>query len=156
MSPFAGHVRSMIYDGRLMMPSSSQLDNAGQATNYYKLFASLQNIEVEHCRDAGDTRPSVMPTKTCLMYTSSMQLLIHEETFLDDPHGRQDALRKRHSTVREALDVATSIDAEASNDMSPVDANNSYPGNWGVACDGMLLPLTKRGAWLHYCNLPNA
>mmetsp|Transcript_11826 Transcript_11826/g.20096 ORF Transcript_11826/g.20096 Transcript_11826/m.20096 type:complete len:89 (+) Transcript_11826:1198-1464(+) len=42
----------MIYDGRLMMPSSSQLDNAGQATNYCKLFASLQNIEVEHCRDA--------------------------------------------------------------------------------------------------------
>lgn len=99
-----------------------------------------------------------------------MQLLIHEGTFLDDPHGRQDALRKRHSTVREALDVATSINAEAcmlthfsqryshvsANDVSPVDANNSYPGNWGVACDGMLLPLTKRGAWLRYCNLPNA
>mmetsp|Transcript_25828 Transcript_25828/g.39663 ORF Transcript_25828/g.39663 Transcript_25828/m.39663 type:complete len:107 (+) Transcript_25828:772-1092(+) len=92
MSPFAGHVRSMIYDGRLMMPSSSQLDNAGQATNYYKLFASLQNIEVGHCRDAyglllelciptksgaldrfvlcfsGDTRPSAMLTKACLIY----------------------------------------------------------------------------------------
>ena len=41
MSPFAGHVRSMIYDGRLMMPSSSQLDNAGQATNNYTSYSRL-------------------------------------------------------------------------------------------------------------------
>lgn len=188
-SPFAGHVRSMIYDGVLAMPSSSQLDEGRQSTYYYKPFVSIQNIEVNHCRDAyalllelciatkngaldrfslcfsGDTRP-------CLMHPSSMQrmlhpqhspisLLIHEATFLDDHHGREDALRKKHSTVREALDVATSIKAEScmlthfsqryshvsASDVSPVDTREiiSYPGNWGIACDGMMIPLTKRG-----------
>lgn len=191
VSPFAGHVRSMIYDDRLMMPSASPLHAGMQATNYYKPFVSIQNIEVEHCRDAyalllelcmptkngvfdsfslcfsGDTRPSSMLTKACLMNPSSMQrphqshisLLIHEATFLDDHHGREEALRKKHSTVREALDVATSMKAEAcilthfsqryphvsADDVSPADAKNSYPGNWGIACDGMMIPLTKRG-----------
>ena len=189
MSPFAGHVRSMIYDEKLMMPSSSQLDDGRQSTNDYNPFVSLQNVEVEHCRDAyallldlciptkngaldrfvlcfsGDTRPSTKLTKACLMYSSSMQrkqpfsLLIHEATFLDDPHGREEALRKRHSTVREALDVATSIKAEgcllthfsqryshvSADDVCSGDGNNSYSGSWGVACDGMLIPLTKRG-----------
>lgn len=188
ISPFAGDVRSMIYDDSLMMPNSFQLDDGRQTTNYYKPFVSIQNIEVDHCRDAyalllelcipmkngaldrfslcfsGDTRP-------CLMHPSSLQrmshpehspisLLIHEATFLDDLHGRIDALRKKHSTVREALDVATSIKAEAcilthfsqryshvsASDVSPVETKEiSYPGNWGVACDGMMIPLTKRG-----------
>eukprot|EP00984_Skeletonema_dohrnii_P005672 scaffold2001_cov79-Skeletonema_dohrnii-CCMP3373.AAC.3 len=93
MSTFAGHVRSMIYDGRLMMPSSAQLDNAGQATNYtsysLEIRAHLQCLQRRACPN---------PKKG---------------TFLDDPHGRQDAFRKRHSTVREALDVAASINAEA-------------------------------------------
>lgn len=189
-SPFAGHVRSMIYDDRLMM-SSAPLHAGKQESNYYKPFVSIQNVEVEHCRDAyalllelciprkngafdtfslcfsGDTRPSSMLTKACLMNPSSMQrprhsaisLLIHEATFLDDPHGRDEALRKKHSTVREALDVAKSMKAEAcilthfsqryshvsADDVSPADITSSYPGNWGVACDGMMIPLTKRG-----------
>ena len=191
-SPFAGHVHSMIYDDRLLLSSSSHLHDDRQATNYYKPFVSIQNIEVEHCRDAyalllelcipmkngafdtfslcfsGDTRPSSLLTRTCLMNPPSVQrphhspisLLIHEATFLDDLHGREEALRKKHSTVREALDVATCMKAEAcmlthfsqryshvsANDVSrPADTNNSYPGNWGIACDGMMIPLTKRG-----------
>ncbi|KAL7438020.1 hypothetical protein ACHAXM_005942 [Skeletonema potamos] len=188
-SPFAGHVRSMIYDHKLVI--SSQLEGGRQTANYYNPFVSIQNVEVEHCRDAyalllelciptksgvfdrfvlcfsGDTRPSALLTKACVMYSTSVQreqpfpisLLIHEATFLDDPHGREDALRKRHSTVREALDVATSIRAEgcllthfsqryshvSANDVRSGDGSNSYPGSWGVANDGMLIPLTKRG-----------
>jgi ribonuclease BN (tRNA processing enzyme) len=191
-SPFVGHVRSMIFNDKLMMPISSQLDVGRQTAKYYNPFVSIQNVEVEHCRDAyalllelciptrndafdrfvlcfsGDTRPSAMLTKACVMYSSSMMqrkppfpisLLIHEATFLDDTHGREEALRKRHSTVREALDVATSIKAEAcllthfsqryshvsADDVCSGDGNDSYPESWGVASDGMLIPLTKRG-----------
>ncbi len=185
-SPFVGHVRSMVYDHTLMTPRySSHPKNYGtQATKLYKPFASIQNVEVEHCREAyglllqmyipmkgnalnsfvlcfsGDTRPSARLTKACQIYSQNnpISLLIHEATFLHDSQGREDAVRKRHSTVKEALDVATNIEAEAcllthfsqrythvSVDDVSGDGSNSYKGSWGIACDGMLIPLTKRG-----------
>jgi len=107
---------------------------------------------------SGDTRPSAMLTKACLRSPFPISLLIHEATFIDDSQGREDALRKRHSTVKEAFDVATDIKAEAcmlthfsqrychvsARDAS-ANESNSYTGSWGIACDGMLIPLTKRG-----------
>jgi ribonuclease Z len=185
-SPFVGHVRSMVYDHTLMMPRySSHPKNYGtQATKLYKPFASIQNVEVEHCREAyglllqmyipmkgafnsfvlcfsGDTRPSARLTKACQIYSQNnpISLLIHEATFLHDSQGREDAIRKRHSTVKEALNVATNIGAEACllthfsqrythvsvDDVSGDGSGNSYKRSWGIACDGMLIPLTKRG-----------
>ena len=175
ISPFAGQIRSTIYDVSLLVPGCSRL--------VYKPFVSMQNVEVEHCRDAyalllemslptkhgtfdrfslcfsGDTRPSAMLTQACLMHPNPISLLIHEATFLDDSHGREEALRKKHSTVREALDIAKNMKAEAcilthfsqryyhvsADDVCSNNSAQLYAGNWGIACDGMLIPLTKRG-----------
>ncbi len=156
---------------------------------HYNPFASLQNVEVEHCWDAfalileinvlsrcgtsgrlqcinpsrfvlcfsGDTRPSPNLVHKCLSYSPSrVNLLIHESTFLDDLRGRSDAIRKRHSTTAEALNVAFNMNAEACilthfsqryRHISIADASSgqdSHPFSWGIAYDGMMVPLTER------------
>ena len=156
---------------------------------YYKPFASLQSVEVEHCRDAfalilemnvlsgygapgglqsinpsrfvlcfsGDTRPSPNLIQKCLSHSPlRVNLLIHEGTFLDDLRGRSDAVKKRHSTTAEALNVARNMNAEACilthfsqryRHMSIENVSsglNVHPFSWGIAFDGMIVPLTER------------
>jgi ribonuclease BN (tRNA processing enzyme) len=82
--------------------------------------------------------------------------LIHEGTFLDDLRGRSDAVRKRHSTTAEALNVAHNANAEACilthfsqryRHMSIENVSSgqdSHPFSWGIAFDGMMVPFTER------------
>ena len=104
-----------------------------------------------------DTRPSAHLVRACRSYyPQRLNLLIHEGTFLNDSLGQMEAVKKRHSTTAEALDVARRIDAEScilthfSQRYKHVSINDvcstqdSYPFSWGVALDGMMIPLTKR------------
>ena len=197
-SPFARHLISSITDYAITIPTCADsaqhqaqncnVDLKRNMKKHYNPFASLQNVEVEHCRDAfalileinvpsndgssdgircnnpsrfvlcfsGDTRPSSNLIQKCRSYSPSrVNLLIHEGTFLDDPRGQLDAVRKRHCTTTEALDVAHHMNAEACilthfsqryRHISIEDASSgrdSYPFSWGVAFDGMMVPLTE-------------
>lgn len=219
-SPFADHVRSMIYGCSLDTPICLQQPiqtNDNSHTQCYHPFFSLRNVEVEHCREAfalilevsypindgnsdrsrpfakqktfvlcfsGDTRPSnnlvhecrCLPPQPHRVNWQQMQflslppppppprisLLLHEATFLGDLSGQADAVKKRHSTSTEALDIARLARAEACllthfsqryahlslDDITATSneqTSGSYEFSWGVALDGMLLPLTKRG-----------
>lgn len=42
-----------------------------------------------------------------------ISLLIHEATFDDDDKGQQEAIQKRHSTVKEALDISNRIETKS-------------------------------------------
>ena len=198
-SPFAKHLVSFISKYAIPIPTcrgsaqhQSQNCNVDVKSNmkkHYNPFASLQNVEVEHCRDAfalileinllsnngassgircnnpssfvlcfsGDIRPSSNLIQKCRSLSPlRVDLLIHEGTFLDDPRGRLDAVRKWHSTTAEALDVALHMNARACllthfsqryRHISIEDASfgrDSYPFSWGVAVDGMMVPLTGR------------
>jgi len=160
---------------------------------------------------SGDTRPSSQLVRRCRSYPTSrnrdklgqhhyrrppslsqpwlppstppqISLLIHESTFLNDSQGRVDAMKKRHSTSAEALDIARQVNAKACLlshfsqryrhvsihdaiasplSSSSVDhhnesadpmrssavivAKNTYPFHWGIALDGMIIPLTHSG-----------
>ena len=185
-SPFARHVMSIITEYTLL---NQQTYNRNM-TDVYHPFASLQSVEVEHCRESfglvltmniplqdapsdnhikstnfsrfilcfsGDTRPSDQLVQECKSYAPQrINLLVHEGTFLHDSQGQIDAARKRHSTTIEALDVAKRMRAECCvlthfsqrykhvsvNDVSSHD--DLYPFNWGIAIDGMMIPMTKR------------
>lgn len=160
---------------------------------------------------SGDTRPSSQLVRRCRSYPTSqnhnilgphhyrrppslsqpwpppstppqISLLIHESTFLNDSQGRADAIRKRHSTTAEALDVARQINAKAcllshfsqryrhvsihdaiasplssssvdhhNESADPMSSSavivtkNMHPFHWGIALDGMMIPLTHSG-----------
>jgi ribonuclease BN (tRNA processing enzyme) len=210
-SPFASHIRSMIFDYALAIPSrfvteTNGTTGSGEGDRFYRPFASIRNVEVEHCKEAfaliielrlpkgtdqfllcfsGDTRPSENLVKECRscplqLNTAPWQqasmpppppprisLLLHEATFLHDEHGRNDAVKKRHSTTIEALDVAKRMQAEACllthfsqryKHVSISDAcavsgkledslnemEDGYSFHWGIGIDGMLVPLTKQ------------
>lgn len=106
---------------------------------------------------SGDTRPSDKLVQVCRSYLpTQLNLLIHESTFVHDAAGRKDAAKKRHSTTEEALDVAQRTNSEACilthfsqryRHVSIKDirsSQDSYPFSWGIAMDGMRIPLTKR------------
>ena len=197
-SPFARHLMSIISEFAMPIPTRGDFSQQAQTFHvdikrstrkYYKPFASLQSVEVEHCRDAfalilemnvlsgygapgglqsinpsrfvlcfsGDTRPSPNLIQKCLSYSPlRVNLLIHEGTFLDDLRGRSDAVRKRHSTTAEALNVAHNANAEACilthfsqryRHMSIENVSSgqdSHPFSWGIAFDGMMVPFTER------------
>jgi len=199
-SPFARHIPSLVFEYMLPIPVYQDSQHTHQQhqngapgnhrNNYYCPFASLRNVEVEHCREAfaiileinipsqnnssdqvqcpnnlsrlmlcfsGDTRPSAQLVRACQSYLPQrLNVLIHEGTFLNDSCGQIDAVKKRHSTTAEALDVARRIHAEScilthfSQRYRHVSINDvcstqdSYPFSWGVAMDGMMVPLTKR------------
>ncbi|KAL3770891.1 hypothetical protein ACHAWU_003200 [Discostella pseudostelligera] len=150
----------------------------------YCPFRSVFNVGVEHCRDSfalmisfcipsdgtlstndtlfqlvfsGDTRPSPQLIQKCVSYfRTGPDLLLHEGTFLNDDQGKADAVRKRHSTTVEALDVAQSMNAKSCilthfsqryKHVSSTDACSTSPApytlSWGIALDGMLIPLKK-------------
>jgi ribonuclease BN (tRNA processing enzyme) len=197
-SPFARHLMSTISDFAIPIPTCGDFSQQAPTFHigakhtrrkYYNPFASLQNVEVEHCRDAfalilqmnvvsgceapgglksinpsrfilcfsGDTRPSPNLIQKCLSHSPlRVNLLIHEGTFLDDLRGRSDAVKKRHSTTAEALNVARNMNAEACilthfsqryRHMSIENVSsglNVHPFSWGIAFDGMIVPLTER------------
>ena len=194
-SPFAEHTRSSVYEYKLPLPTYENVQHKPKKENikqHYTPFASLQNVEVEHCQEAfalilqmnipsknrepgcaqssfvlcfsGDTRPSAQLVHACRSYYPSqwnppsptVSLLIHEATFINDSQGQRDAARKRHSTTAEALNIAQQIKAESCilthfsqryKHVSIKDASsnqNSYSFSWGVALDGMMIPLSKR------------
>ena len=112
-SPFAEPMRHMI----LSNPPRDSI---------YRL-SLLRSIQVEHCAEAhgvvigfennsspignrfyicfsGDTRPSQALVAACSDLPVPVSLLIHEATFDDD--RKVDAIKKRHSTVSEALSIA--------------------------------------------------
>ena len=229
ISPFASNIKTMLFDYALPIPPHEEYDHLSCELHMYHPFASIRNVEVEHCREAfalilelrlplknndddqqpfvlcfsGDTRPSdnlVHECRThCFPQASSahwqhaaipppppprVSLLLHEATFMNDEHGRLNAAKKLHSTTAEALEVARRMQAEACllthfsqryTHVSIVDAAcsgatpesnssgpSSFPGattnkhsfSWGVAVDGMMMPLTKQvTAMLHTLSL---
>eukprot|EP00546_Thalassionema_frauenfeldii_P017281 CAMPEP_0178899568 /NCGR_PEP_ID=MMETSP0786-20121207/2979_1 /TAXON_ID=186022 /ORGANISM="Thalassionema frauenfeldii, Strain CCMP 1798" /LENGTH=515 /DNA_ID=CAMNT_0020570453 /DNA_START=78 /DNA_END=1622 /DNA_ORIENTATION=- len=96
----------------------------------------IRSIPVEHCAHAhallwdfpdgfrlcysGDTRPSFNLIRSAYESVGTkkdtnhvISLLLHEATFDDDERGKKEALKKKHSTVLEAIDVAQKIRAKA-------------------------------------------
>jgi len=186
-SPFARHLISLVTEYKLPRQSGQiQQEQKPQ----YSPFQALQNVEVEHCREAfglvltlnvptkhthnhiqstdtsrftlcfsGDTRPSIQFAKKCQLYLSPypINLLLHEGTFLHDNQGQAEAARKRHSTTTEALDIANHMNVQCCilthfsqrykhisvQDVVKDIDSSSYPFCWGVAIDGLMIPLTK-------------
>ena len=171
-SPFAQHIRDMIYDFRVpfyvsrndntdvptcVNEQSRKEDScSSDQTYFYRPFVFLRNVSVDHCPYAyaliiginhfsnpnftsanernqqkvsqsqpfyfcysGDTRPSPQLVKACNNINigrynkPKISLLLHESTFDDDTKGRMEALKKRHTTVEEALMIANEISADA-------------------------------------------
>ena len=185
-SPFARHLISLV-TGYKLPRQSGQIQQ--EQKHHYHPFQALQNVEVEHCREAfglvltlnvptkhtlshnhihstdtsrfilcfsGDTRPSIQFAKKCQSYSSPypINLLLHESTFLHDTQGQAEAARKRHSTTTEALDIANHMNAQCCIlthfsqryrhiSVQDIGSSSSYPFCWGVAIDGMMIPLTK-------------
>ena len=108
----------------------------------YSPFITLRNVPVEHCACAhalicgiydfsellstehnskqfvlcysGDTRPSVRFVEASkYLGSNGVSLLIHESTFDDDSRGKEEAVKKRHSTVEEAIMIASQMNAKA-------------------------------------------
>jgi ribonuclease Z len=87
--------------------------------------------------------------RSCQHIDLGISLLIHEATFDDDEHGLAEAIKKRHSTVLEALGVAKDMRAEA---CLLTHFSQRYPKTppgkgvvqkcVGFAIDGMCIPLT--------------
>lgn len=228
ISPFASNIKTMLFEYALPIPSHDKYEHLSCEQHMYHPFASIRNVEVEHCRDAfalilalrfplknnnhdgqpfvlcfsGDTRPSnnlVHECRShCLPQANSaywqhapipppppprVSLLLHEATFINDDHGRLNAVKKLHSTAAEALEIAKRMQVEACllthfsqryTHVSIVDASfgaisesnshdaSSFPDattkkhsfSWGIAVDGMLIPLTKQvTAMLHTLSL---
>jgi ribonuclease Z len=126
-------------------------------------YTNQSNIGSSRCNNpsrfllcfTGDTRPTNNLIQKCRSYSPSrVDLLIHEGTFLDDARGRLEAVRKRHSTTAEALDVASRMNAKAClithfsqryKHISYDDVSSGQVFPWlGVAFDGMMVPLTEQ------------
>lgn len=136
----------------------------------------LRSIQVEHCAHAhgiqielsngirfcysGDTRPSNHLIRAASQVGSGagVSLLLHEGTFEDDPRGKKEAQKKKHSTVLEAMDVAWRMKAKVcllthfsqrypkAPPRLELDPKRSGTGDTAVeaafAVDGMWIPLT--------------
>jgi len=126
-------------------------------------YTNQSNIGSSRCNNpsrfllcfSGDTRPTNNLIQKCRSYSPSrVDLLIHEGTFLDDPRGCLEAVRKRHSTTAEALDVASRMNAKAclithfSQQYKHIyydDVSSGQVFPWlGVAFDGIMVPLTEQ------------
>jgi ribonuclease Z len=122
---------------------TSPLLVTGGTTRTYCPVQFLKNIPVEHCPNAyacliglntmsfddqpsqnlftfcysGDTRPSSNIVRGCRDFSKAcgrnVSLLLHEATFDADEKGKGEAIRKRHSTVEEAMMIARQIDLDS-------------------------------------------
>ena len=136
-SPFCQQIRDDVFGIELMVQGEGI-----QSSATYRPIAFLNNIPVEHCPNAhacllglnipsaksqtqriftlaysGDTRPSSNLVRACNNLSRTcilnISLLLHEATFDDDDRGKQEAIKKRHSTVNEAMGIAHKINADA-------------------------------------------
>ena len=159
-SPFANNLRDAIFGTTLQNPSN---------TTHYQPIQLLRSVPVHHCSCAhglilgldvpgsnipvticysGDTRPCASLVQACHDMNAPLTLLLHEATFDDDDRGQDDAKKKRHSTVLEALGVAHRVSAQA---CLMTHFSQRYPQHppgcgmleVGFAQDGMCLPLTR-------------
>jgi ribonuclease BN (tRNA processing enzyme) len=102
---------------------------------------------------SGDTRPSPRLVDACYQCGIPINLLIHEATFADDEINQ--AKKKRHSTVGEAIGVARQIQSQACllthfsqrYPCTPPDITKNLSQTTdslavGFAVDGLILPLT--------------
>ena len=159
-SPFSKDIRDALFGIKIQHPSN---------ISYYQPIQLLRSVPVHHCPCAhglilgiqvpgssvhmticysGDTRPCASLVRACHDMSSPLMLLLHEATFDDDDRGQDDAKKKRHSTVMEALGVAHRVSAEA---CLMTHFSQRYPHHppgcgmpeVGFAQDGMCLPLTR-------------
>ena len=171
-SPFARDIRNSIYNFELRHPGISthykpftRLCNV-EVEHCRDAHAAILEMEVPSSRPncslerltvcfSGDTRPSDNLVGHCRRCTGRVSLLIHEATFLHDDHGKSEAKKKNHSTTIEALDIARRVDAEACLlthfsqryqhvNYTDVSGDTSYAFPWGLAMDGLMLPLNDR------------
>mmetsp|Transcript_21250 Transcript_21250/g.30066 ORF Transcript_21250/g.30066 Transcript_21250/m.30066 type:complete len:900 (+) Transcript_21250:127-2826(+) len=135
---------------------------------------------------SGDTRPSPRFVRACDEIRSQfgppsrISFLMHESTFDDETRGKNEAIKKRHSTVREALDIACQVQADATllthfsqryprvppgralNEKkyeSSIALQQKQKRNFCFASDGLLIPLSRRllsSLWLLSSSLLNA
>ncbi len=131
-SPFSQKMRDDVFGIELKTQ-----DNSSNQKGIYWPIQFLKNIPVEHCPNAystmvglrtpssngnmhlftlcysGDTRPSANIVRACANFRNTckqnVSLLLHEATFDDDDIGKKEAIRKRHSTVKEAISVAKQV-----------------------------------------------
>lgn len=193
-SPFASPIREMIFNLELTIRAQEQGASRNDSPRVYRPFLSIQNVPVDHCPQAhallmdlhvcteaftlcysGDTRPShelVLQCKESLRKMDSFysrkrgkSLLIHECTFDDDKTGKEQAVRKRHSTVQEALTVARDMQVDCCllthfsqrYPLLPPGAESKRKANNGFlsvcsALDGMTIPLLEASAVLPLLN----
>ena len=160
---------------------------------------SNQNQESFVLCFSGDTRPSNNLVHACRSHYPPQQtgtdwqrsslpppppprisLLLHEATFLHDEHGRMSALKKRHSTVYEALNIAEQMQVEAcvlthfsqrythvsvsdvkhipgdARDVgsSEEEATDTHLFPWTIGIDGMAIPLNREAtSMLHHLSI---
>ena len=138
-SPFSQQVRNDVFGIELTMTNDPTSPLATDETRTYCPIQFLKNIPVEHCPNAyacliglntislddqqsqnlftlcysGDTRPTFNIVRGCRDFSKAcgrnVSLLLHEATFDDDEKGKGEAIRKRHSTVEEAMGIARQI-----------------------------------------------
>jgi len=97
----------------LKLPNPPCAENIANLDSFFQLCYS------------GDTRPSSNIVRACEAFLSNtrnnvirtsnrqrISLLLHEATFDDDERGKKEAISKRHSTVQEAVRIATQINAD--------------------------------------------
>ena len=171
-SPFARDIRSSVYNFELRVPGQgthyrpfTTLCNV-EVEHCRDAHAAILEMDVPSSRPncslekltvcfSGDTRPSDNLVGHCRRCTGGISLLIHEATFLHDGHGKSEAKKKKHSTTIEALDIARRIDAKACLlthfsqryqhvNYADVSRDTSYAFPWGLAVDGLMLPLNDR------------
>lgn len=147
---------------------------------HWQPVTGLINIPVEHCPQSysliidmqypdadqqiktfclcysGDCRPSTTLISACQQHRQRPDLVIHEATF--DDNMKQEARRKRHCTVSEALEVVSKMDASACilshfSQRYPHTSNQSKqhtprkmssPVFLCSAVDGLFLPLSEK------------
>ena len=174
-SPFAGHIRHDIFTHELRK----------NTLETYRPISFVKSVPVEHCPNAhalilgliipgrggthdnifnfcysGDTRPSRNLVSTCNYLNRNIQsnisFLLHEATFDDDEKGVNEATKKKHSTVKEAIDIADKVSAKATllthfsqrypkvppGFEVPIDITGNQPSRKvGFAFDGMMIPM---------------
>mmetsp|Transcript_2378 Transcript_2378/g.3639 ORF Transcript_2378/g.3639 Transcript_2378/m.3639 type:complete len:664 (-) Transcript_2378:74-2065(-) len=138
----------------------------------YRTCGFIRSVPVEHCAHAhalfwdfpdgfrlcysGDTRPcfnlirgATLTTSTEKDSSDNISLLLHEATFDDDERGKKEALKKKHSTVLEALNVGRKMRAKACllshfsqrYPKAPPGCNSCT--NVAYAMDGLWFPLVE-------------
>jgi len=135
--------------------------NRNHEVRYNDIFCSgrqSKNLPLSPISDftlcySGDTRPCQNIINRCreeqLRRGVKVSLLIHEATFHHDDQGKREAIKKSHSTIEEAIGVASQINYGAcllthfSQRYGRTIFDSECDGGIGAAFDGLLLPLNS-------------